>query len=121
MASNKFLDYKGSKIFLMDFSYSEIEDVLKAIDDATKIIAQQPPLSVLGLVDVSKSSFDRVLADALKLFSEHNKPFMKMTAIVGIEGVKAVILQAIIKFTGRKNLVTKNSVQEAKDWLVTQV
>ncbi len=120
MASCKFIEHKGKKIFLMDFSYSQIEDVLKAIEEAAKVIDQQPPLSILGLVDVSKSSFDKQLADSLKAFSEHNKPFMKMTAVVGVEGVKGIIMSAIIKFTGRKNLIAKNSVDEAKEWLVGQ-
>jgi hypothetical protein len=120
MASVKFIEYKGKQILLMDFAYSEMSEVIKTIDEAALIIEKQPPMSVLGLVDVRASRFNTELADKLKAFSAHNKPYMKMTALVGVEKVKKVIYLATLVFTGRKNMMLKDTVEEAMDWLVTQ-
>lgn len=120
MSSVKWIEHKGKRILHMDFSNSEPADVAGTIDEAALIIEKEPPASILGLVDVSASRFDKGLADKLKVFSAHNKPYMKMSAVVGIEKVKKVIYLAVLVFTGRKNLILKDTVEEAKDWLISQ-
>jgi hypothetical protein len=37
-----------------------------------------------------------------------------------VEGLKQVIFNGVLLFTKRKNLVIKNSKQEALDWLARQ-
>ena len=44
---------------------------------------------------------------------------MKMTALVGVEGLQKVIYFAVLTFTKRTNIVLKNSRPEALDWLVS--
>ena len=120
MAEVKWLEHKSRKIFLMDFAYSEISELMKAINDAKTEIAKQPPVSVLGLVDVSASPFNKDVADALKDLSMANKPYIKISVVVGVEGIKKVIYQAVLRFTGRKNLVLRSTRQEAMDFLAEQ-
>ena len=120
MSSLKFVEHKGKQILLMDFAYSEMEEVIKTIDEAALIIEKQPPQSVLGLVDVRASRFNNELSEKLKVFTAHNKTYMKVSAIVGVEKIKKVIYLAVLAFTGRKNLILKDTVEEAMDWLVTQ-
>jgi hypothetical protein len=120
MASVKFIEHKGKRILHMDFAYSEMKEVMDAIDEAAALVEKEPPMSVLGLVDVSVSRFDKELTDKLKEFTAHNKPYMRMTAIVGIEKIKKVIYLAVMAFSGRKNLILKDTVEEAKDWLAAQ-
>lgn len=120
MAMVKYVDHKGKKILLMDYSSSTIEQTLKAIAETKKLVAlEDPDAHLLGIVDVSTSTFDTTVTDALKDLATHNKPYMKASAIIGVTGVKKVIFQAVLAFTGRKNLVLKNTVEEAKDWLVS--
>ena len=120
MAEVKWIEHKGKKIFLMDFIYTEVADLMKAINDAKTEIAKQPLASVLGLVDVSDSAFNKDVAEALKDLSMANKPYIKMSVVVGVEGIKKVIYQAVLRFTGRKNLVLRNTRQEAMDFLAEQ-
>ncbi len=82
------------------------------------MIAAEPPLSILCLVDTTGSKFDIEISKAIQAFSEHNKPYMKMTALVGVEGLQKVIYFAVLTFTKRTNIVLKNSREEALDWLV---
>jgi hypothetical protein len=120
MASIRWEEHKGKKILYMDFAYSKYSEILQAIQEATEIIEKEPAFSILGLVDVRQSPFNREVATGLKDFASHNKPYMKVSAVVGVEGIKMVIFNAVLKFTGRKNLVLKDTIEEAKDWLVEQ-
>jgi hypothetical protein len=55
----------------------------------------------------------------LKEFTRHNKPYVIAAAVVGITGLKQIIYNAVLKFSGR-NLVAFDSVDRAKDWLAGQ-
>ncbi len=63
--------------------------------------------------------FSSEAAEALKQFTSHNKPYVTAAAVVGIIGLKQIIYNAVLKFSGR-NLVAFDSVDKAKDWLATQ-
>jgi hypothetical protein len=45
---------------------------------------------------------------------------MKMIVVIGVEGIQNIIFKCVLMFTSRKNLVLKNSKQEALDWLIGQ-
>lgn len=120
MAEVKWIEHKGKRILLMDFSNSEKPDILRICNEVPEITAKEPPLSALGIVDVTGSKFDGDISEAFKQMAEKDKPYMKMTAVVGVDGLKMIIFKIVLKFTGRTNLVLKNSREEAKDWLVTQ-
>ena len=118
MSEVKFTNHNGTKILLLDFSYSEGEDILKTIKEAEQIISAQPHDSVLSLVDVRGGIIlSKGLTAALKGFAMHNKPYMKMSVVVGVEGLKKIIYQGVLFFTNRKNIILRNSLEEAKDFL----
>jgi len=45
-----------------------------------------------------------------------NKPYVVAAAVVGVTGLKQIIYNAVMKFSGRK-LTAFDSLAEAKDWL----
>jgi len=49
-----------------------------------------------------------------------NTPYIKCSAVYGVEGLKEVIFNGILSFTGRKNLVLFKTLEEAKDFLANQ-
>lgn len=120
MAEIKWIEYNGKKILLMDFSYSEKQEVVEAVKKTMSITEKEQPGSVLGLVDVSKSSFDNDVAASMKELAKHNKPYIKMSVIVGVDGIKKVIYNAALVFSGRKNLVLKSTREEALEFLAKQ-
>ncbi|MBN2107304.1 MAG: hypothetical protein JW832_07735 [Deltaproteobacteria bacterium] len=119
MAGARWINHKGKKVFCIDFSQSTVAEINATITQAKPLIAAEPPLSILCLVDTTGSKFDIEIAKALQAFSAHNKPYMKMTALVGVEGLQKVIYNGVLVFTKRTNIVLKSSPQEALDWLVS--
>lgn len=120
MQRSHWLEHRGKKIVFIDFSNTDVHGVKQAIAEARPMIAGERPLSVLCLVETSGTSFSFEISQAIKEFTLHNKPFMKMTAIVGVEGLQKVLLNSVIVFTKRRNLVAKASRTEALDYLVSQ-
>ena len=122
MASVSIIEYKGTKILLMDFSNSsDKEQVFRTIGDIKSLAATLPPTqSMRGLVDITGSTYDADIIKGLKEMALHNKPYMKITAVVGVDGIKEILFKAILMFSGRKNLVPVKTREEALEWLITQ-
>lgn len=119
MAGAQWIIHKRGGILLIDFSNSDIKAINSTIAQAKSLIAAEPPLSILCLVETTGSIFDIEISKAIQAFSEHNKPYMKMTALVGVEGLQKVIYNGVPVFTKRTNIVLKSSQPEALDWLVS--
>lgn len=113
----KFINYKGKKIFYQNFTNCSLEQSHKGLAEGRKLFSSQPLGSVLSLLDVSGADFDITLVDDLKKYANDNKPYVKRSVVVGIEGLKKVVLQGVIAFTGR-NFELFDDVKSAREALV---
>jgi len=113
----RFIQHDGKKILHLDFSRSKAEDVLATISAAKRAIGMQPEKSLLTLTDVTDARFNDAVAQEMKDFTAHNRPFVRAAAVVGVTGLKRIIFEAVIAFSGRK-LSTFDSIEKAKQWLV---
>src|SRR5208283_4423327 len=115
----EWITYKNKRILHMDIATpsqntQELKDIITRL---IPIIEKEPPNSILALANTTGGRFNKEMSDMLKEFTAHNKPYMKMTAIVGVEGLQRAIYTAVLMFTKRKNLVLKKSREEALDFL----
>lgn len=115
-----FVDYKGKRILLEDFSNVRKEDELDAlIWDAEKVVHQQQPNSLLVCVDLTNSTFGPKASQSSKEASKSNTPYIKASALVGMNKLMEIIFNSIRSLTGR-NLVSFKTREEAYDWLIKQ-
>jgi hypothetical protein len=75
-----------------------------------------PRKGVLLLTDVTNAVYSRESTSAIKDFASKNTPFIKASAVVGVDGLRGLVLRAINTMTGRDIKVCKNRF-EALDWL----
>ena len=120
MAGISFITHNGVKILYEDYSQSKPVEILALIEKSKAIISGQPQNSILALVNVKGSNFNLKVTTALKDFVKANTPYIKCSAVYGVEGLKEVIFNGILSFTGRKNLVLFKTLEEAKDFLANQ-
>lgn len=120
MASYEWFQHKGKRIFYMNLAVKTPEELKERIEIMKPVIAKEPPKSILCLADVQHGSFNPEITQIIKEFAKHNEPYIKVTACIGVEGLKKIIFDGVLLFTKRKNLAMKNSKQEALDWLVEQ-
>lgn len=111
--------YEGKKILFVDYNGigpAQIDDILA---EARTHISSAPHQSVLLLSDFNDVSYDKDSTQKMKEFSQANTPYVKASAVVGISGLKKIIYNAVVKATGR-NIQLFNTLEEAKQWLLTQ-
>jgi hypothetical protein len=120
MPGYEWLRHKGQRIFYMNIAVKTSDELKQRIESMKPVIVKEPPKSILCLADVEGGNFSPDITQLVKEFAKHNEPYIKTTAIIGVEGLKQVIFNGVLLFTQRKNLVLKKSKQEALDWLVEQ-
>jgi hypothetical protein len=107
---------KGKTIVLVDLSNCEPAETLAVLPTAKMVISNFPPKSGLVLTDTTKSRYTKEVASAIKDFASSNTPFIKASAVVGVEGAASILLQTVI-FISRREIKVFGSRQEAMDWL----
>jgi len=120
MADSHFIDHGGKRIYYIDFSGSDVDSIKQVVAKSKKDIAAEPAGSVLTMTNVEDVTITPELSNMMKEFTAHNKPYVKSGAVLGITGLKKVTFNAVLMFSGRRNLHLFDSMDEAKDWLVKQ-
>ena len=115
----QFIQHKGKKILHLNFADCKADEVLQTIEIAKAAIRTQSPGTVCTLTDVTNTSFNSAVSDAMKEFVIHNKPYVMAAGVVGVTGLKKIIYNAVMRFSGRK-LTAFDTLAEAKDWLAAQ-
>jgi hypothetical protein len=115
----RFFTHRGKQILHLDFSNCDEDEVLVTIEEAKKVIRIHPPQSILTLTNVEGAHYNMKVTNAMMEFAHGNKPFVKAGAVIGISGLKKIVYDAVMKFSGR-NLPAFDHIEKAKDWLSEQ-
>lgn len=120
MSRVSFVEHRGKRIFVMDFSHLRPGDeFLASIAEAKAWFKSQPAKSALSVFDATGAVYNLEVIGVLKDFTKHNEPFIKASSVVGIEGLLNIGLTAVAKFSGRTFKTFKDR-PSAMDWLVEQ-
>lgn len=117
----QFVDYKGRRIVLLDYSGLTVEaETLAEIEKSRQFFARmQPDHTALTVTDGTGARYTPRVLDALKQLAAHNKPFVKAAAGVSDNRLHRVVITAVAVFTGR-HIPVFSTRAEAMDWLVKQ-
>lgn len=105
-------DYSGVKTDKTDIQALQMEN-----DAADAVICQQLEGSVLCLVDIRDSVGSSEVVAIMKNSAKRTKPYIRKMAVVGVTGVKRILADAVVRFSGR-DLVFFDDMQSAQEWLV---
>jgi hypothetical protein len=114
----KTYSHKGKSIVLIDLSNSKPEETIPAVATAQKIISTFPPKTALVLTNVSGAQYNKEVANAIKDLVSKNTPFIRASAVVGVNGIQDILLQTVIMISHR-DIKTFRTVDLAKDWLAS--
>ena len=99
MSHFQWIQHKGKRIIYAEMAGKSTEEMLDEI------------LRVKG----GKISIE--INQAFKNLPKDVAPYMKMIAIIGLEGLQTIMLNGILMFTRTKKVAVKNSKEEALDFL----
>jgi hypothetical protein len=117
LAGISYIEHKGKKILYEDYSGCNSGTLKPLLEKAAGMIHSQQTASVLALVNVEDTRYNKEASALMKEFVKGNTPYIKCSAITGMDGLKSVILRGIIAVTGRKNLMVFPDIEKAKDYL----
>jgi hypothetical protein len=114
--SIEWLDHKGKKILYIKYSGMSPQAQLDQIREATKALLDTKVQDNLTLSDISGTFVNEDFIALAKDKGKESAPVTKKAAVVGISGVRKILLAAVnrISTNPRKPFDT---VAEAKDWL----
>ncbi|MGD1044893.1 MAG: hypothetical protein ABR936_06145 [Bacteroidota bacterium] len=116
------LNYKGKNILCLDVAGLKLKDkpeFQKNIEYAEEQIQKCPLKSLLLITNVTDTGFDTQVAAIMGEYADHNTPYVKASALVGVSGVQKVVLAAIKALIGR-DFYLADSLEEAQEWLIQQ-
>lgn len=119
METVKIIEHRGVEIIYLDFSCCSTRKMFEIMEEAKKVIRKHQLHSALTLTNVEGSRYNLEAVAALKEFTSGNKPFVRTGAFIGLDGMKRVIYEGVMRFSGRK-LPVFDDIEKAKDWLVEQ-
>ena len=105
-----FCDYSG---FGLDFQSLKIE--VNAVDD---LLVQEPEDSVITLIDFRNTVGSIEAVELLKEGAGRTRKHIRKNAILGISGVRKILLDAVTRLTAQV-AQTFDDEEKAKDWLVS--
>jgi hypothetical protein len=120
MPSYEWIQHKGKRILYMDIASQTTEEFIDITQRIKQVVVKEPPKSILCLVNVKDGKFNNDITRIIKEFAKDTQPYVKVTATLGVDGLKKIIHTAVVTFTGNKDIVLKDSKEEALDWLAGQ-
>jgi hypothetical protein len=106
-------------IVLLDFSdIKEPDKEIHRSAEAKRLIASQPRGQALVLTDVTGSNFSQRAIESLKDLVQHNKPYVKASALVGLSALTRVVFRAVVALT-RRDIRVFESRKEAIAYLLS--
>lgn len=87
----EFIEYRGKKVFYLNFSNMEKNAIPAFMEEAKKALSAHEPASVLFLANVEKMKFDKNIVKNFVDFFKFTKTFTKKTAVIGLDTIKNAI------------------------------
>ena len=76
--------------------------------------------SLLTITNISNVWFDTETKRIIANWMKYNRPYVKYGAVIGFDGIKRMMVNAIFKLSGRKNICFVPDRKHAIEWLLKQ-
>lgn len=120
MERTHFVEHRGRRILVLDYSGIRTPaEAVREIEKSKEVVAREPPGSVLVLTHVKGAHYNTEVVQALKGLMEHNRPYVKASAVVGLSGIQQAIYRTLVLFS-KRTLKPFDDMEAAKEWLVEQ-
>jgi len=111
----------GKNFIYIDFSeLKENEEFIKISKTVEPIIAKYPPMSLYTITNVENIRFDSGSKEIVANYMRNNKPYVKHGAVIGLDGIKKIMISSLFKLSGRGDLHFAFSKEQAVEWLLEQ-
>ena len=113
----KWIDYNGKEILLNDYTNLQ-GDYVEIIETLTNYIMKSGKQEILLLIDLNDSYVNKAVVNGFTEAGKRVRPVVKRTAVLGITGVKKVLLNVVNKLSSI-DANPFSTEDGAKEWLVS--
>jgi len=111
----------GKNFIYIDFSNIKTrEDFAELIQQAELIIAKYPTGTLYTISNIENVRFDTSAKKITIKYLEHNKPYVKCGAIIGLDGVKKIMVSLVFRLSGRDNMTFAFTKEQAIELLLKE-
>lgn len=120
MGGISWITYKGKKILYTDYGHSHEENI-KLLEEQGKYEQNDP-----GLLIISDYNATMASKEYMQKVKEYGTKFRKnkntnvKNAVLGISGTKKILFDSYLFFTNDKRTKLFKTVEDAKEWLVSE-
>lgn len=115
---SKWITHQGQRIWYADLrDFGSDLAALQAELGASDEMLLQEPEPVKTITDVRNTTGSREAMELFRVSAAKTKPYVSKAAVVGIEGIRRILLEAVARFSGRE-FGGFGELEEALDWLV---
>lgn len=110
------MKHKGRSICFTDLSETTPEQAIAVLEQSHQYMSTLPPASAYVLVSIKGIKFNTAVIDKVKEITKANRPYVRATAVYGVEGLTKLLITVVATFSGRE-LKPFDSEAAAKEWL----
>jgi hypothetical protein len=110
------VEHKGKRILLVKYGGLKPAEMLDLILTATQMIVAEKSNQVLSLTDVTDCFINKEFTELSKKQGAISLPLTKKAAIVGVVGLKSILLRGVNAFSPKPR-VPFDTFEAALDWL----
>ena len=113
---------QGEKAFIyFNLSGFQTNDEFeKLIEESKQLIERYAEGSVYTITNIEKVRFDTKTKEIVAGWMTYNKPYVKYGVVIGMDGIKKIMVNAIFSLSGRKNMTSASTKEQAIEWLMKQ-
>jgi len=111
----------GKHFIYFDLSGFGTNDAfLRIIEESEPIVGKYANMSLYTITNIEGVKFDTKTKKVVAKWMEYNKPYVKYGVLIGVDGIKKIMVEAIFALSGRKNMSLASAKEEAVAWLLRQ-
>ena len=114
-------EQQGKSFMYIDLSnLMTNNDFLSLTQKIEPMIAKYPEHSLYTITNIENVRFDSKSRDLVTGYMRNNKPYVKYGAVIGLDGIKKIMVSTIVKLSGRNNMHFAFTKEQAIEWLLQQ-
>jgi len=112
--------HSGRSFLYFDLSgFKTNDEFAQFIEESRAFVTKHAEHSLYTITNIEKVRFDSRTKEMVAEWMAYNKPYVKYGAVIGMDGIKKIMVNAIFALSGRKNMSFASSKENAIEWLLT--
>ena len=113
--------HNGKNFVYVDLSnIKNNEDFIKIFEVVKLLIEKYDEYSLYTIINIENILFDTETKEIAAQYLKNNNPYVKYGVVIGLDGIKKIMANAVFKLSGRKNMHFAYTKEQAIAWLLQQ-